>query len=70
MQVSDLRGRDLLICQCRNEPSLYGAVKGSLQVDPGWTFVFNPYVTFEGLREGFGAKAQYTLISHLRDQIL
>ena len=51
-----------------DEPSLYGAVTGPLQVDPGWTFVFNPYVTFEGLREGFGAKAQYTLVSHLRDQ--
>ncbi len=50
-----------------DEPSHYGAVVGPLEVDPGWTFVFNPYASFEGLREGFGLKAQYTLTSHLED---
>ncbi len=51
------------------EPFHYGALVGPLTVDPGWTFVFNPYVSVEGLREGFGLKAQYTLVSHLRDRL-
>lgn len=50
------------------EPANYGAIVGPLSVNPGWTFVFNPYVSVEGLREGFGLKAQYTLVSHLRDR--
>ncbi len=49
------------------EPSSYGAVVGPLAVNPGWTFVANPYISFEGLREGFGLKAQYTVVAHLRD---
>ncbi len=50
-----------------SEPSNYGAVIGSLEVDPGWTFVFNPYFSLEGLREGFGLTGQYTVTSHLAD---
>ena len=50
------------------EPSQYGPIVGPLKVDPGWTFVFNPYASFEGLREGFGLKAQYTLVAHLKDE--
>ncbi len=52
------------------EPSNYGAIIGPLEIDPGWTFVFNPYISFEGLREGFGLKAQYTLVSHFRDGLI
>jgi hypothetical protein len=51
------------------EPSNYGALVGPLRVDPGWTFVFNPTFSLEGLREGFGVAAQYTLVAHLRDRI-
>ena len=50
-----------------DEPYQYGALTGPLEVDPGWTFVFNPYCSFEGLREGFGLKAQYTVVAHLKD---
>ncbi len=52
-----------------NEPLPYGAIVGPLTVNPGWTFVFNPYFSVEGLREGFGLKAQYTLVSHLKDTL-
>ena len=51
----------------KGEPIPYGAVVAPLTVDPGWTFVANPYISFEGLREGFGLKAQYTVVAHLRD---
>lgn len=52
-----------------DEPSNYGALIGPLRVDPGWTFVFNPTFSLEGLREGFGVAAQYILVSHLRDRV-
>ncbi len=51
------------------EPTRYGAVVGPLHVDPGWTFVFNPYISLEGLREGFGLKVQYTMVAHLKDTL-
>lgn len=51
-----------------DEPSNYGAIVGPLNVDPGWTFVFNPTFALEGLREGFGVAAQYILVSHLGDR--
>jgi hypothetical protein len=51
------------------EPTRYGAVTGPLRIDPGWTFVFNPYVSIEGLREGFGLRVQYTLVAHLEDKL-
>ncbi len=51
-----------------DEPSNYGALIAPLKVDPGWTFVFNPTFSLEGLREGFGVAAQYTLVAHLRDR--
>jgi hypothetical protein len=51
------------------EPTRYGAEVGPLRIDPGWTFVFNPYFSIEGLREGFGLRAQYTLVAHLEDTL-
>lgn len=51
------------------EPSSYGAVVAPVMIDPGWTFVANPYISFEGLREGFGLNVQYTVVSHLRDHL-
>ncbi len=52
-----------------DEPSNYGALIGPLRVDPGWTFVFNPTFSIDGLREGLGFAAQYTLVSHLHDRL-
>jgi hypothetical protein len=51
------------------EPFQYGVLKGPVSVNPGWTFVFNPYFMIQGLREGFGASVQYVLVSHLRDSL-
>jgi len=50
-----------------NEPQPYGAVIGDVTITPGFTFVFGPYVSFENLREGFGAGLQYTLTLHRQD---
>ncbi len=52
-----------------NEPLGYGASVGLFEVDPGWTFVFNPMISLEGVREGLGFTVLYTLVAHLQDKI-
>lgn len=52
-----------------NEPTNYGAVVGPLRTDPGFTLVFAPIATIEGLRDGLGAKLQYTIIHHFEDKL-
>jgi hypothetical protein len=47
-----------------NTPYLFGAVVGPARVNPGATVIFAPYASFENLREGLGARIQYTLIWH------
>ena len=49
------------------EPYNYGALIGENDINPGWTFVFNPSVRLDGLRDGFGLTALYTLVSHLQN---
>lgn len=51
------------------EPSNYGVLTGPLEINPGWTFVFNPSFTLEGIREGLGVSLLYTLVAHLKDTI-
>ena len=50
-----------------SEPAEYGALKAPVTVDPGWTFVFNPYVRLEEIREGLGFQVLYYLVTHLED---
>lgn len=50
------------------EPSRYGAVQGLISINPGWTFMVSPSVTFEGLREGLGARAAFTFVKHRADE--
>lgn len=50
-----------------SEPEEYGVLKGPVEVDPGWTFVFNPSVDSAHLRRGLGLQASYTLVAHLHD---
>lgn len=52
-----------------HEPYNYGALIGPELVDPGWTFVFNPAIRFDGVRDGLGFTALYTLVSHLENKI-
>lgn len=49
------------------EPTNYGAIIAPARVDPGLTFVFNPYVQIGGLREGLGAFLGYNLVHHSKD---
>lgn len=50
-------------------PSLFAPAIGRVSVQPGFTFVFAPYLGMGGLRDGFGAKLQYTLIMHAHDTL-
>lgn len=51
------------------EPANYGALVGPELVNPGWTFVFNPSIKLDEIRDGFGLTAIYTLVSHLENKI-
>lgn len=50
-----------------NEPSIFAPIIGDVRVNPGVTFMFAPYFSVENLREGFGARLQYTLSIHGED---
>lgn len=49
------------------EPSIFGAVVGPAQVDPGPTVIFSPYLSLENFRGGLGGSVQYTLARHWQD---
>jgi len=51
-----------------DEHLLFGALKTPVIVDPGVTFVFAPYFSWENLRKGFGVYIGYTLINHTEDR--
>lgn len=63
-RIENTRKRRLSL---RREPGRYGALIDEVTVDPGWTLVINPWLIFEGLREGFGARIGLVTVHHFRD---
>lgn len=49
------------------EPEYLAAVIGNAQINPGFTYIFSPYVMLENLRKGLGVLLQYTLRVHQQD---
>ncbi len=49
------------------EPVNYGALVGPARVNPGFTFIFSPYLMFENIRGGLGLRLGYTLVRHFCD---
>ncbi len=49
------------------EPYVFGGVVGLARVNPGVTFAFSPYASFENIRKGLGARVQYTAEIHACD---
>lgn len=49
------------------EPLLFGAAVGQVQVNPGVTIVCSPSVFLEHLRDGFGVAVSYSLLYHQQD---
>lgn len=52
------------------EPYIFGATCGAIQVKPGFTFIWSPFVVLENIRAGFGMGVQYHLTYHHRDNII
>ncbi|MCL4361371.1 hypothetical protein M1446_03380 [Candidatus Dependentiae bacterium] len=50
------------------EPLNFGTVIISTKVEPGLTFVFNPYFFLEGIRDGLGLQVEYTAVKHKKDE--
>lgn len=50
-----------------NEPQIFGVVTGPARIAPGFSQAFLLYTQWEGLRNGFGVRLQYTLVNHQKD---
>lgn len=51
----------------KGEPEIFGAITGDVDVDPGVTMVFSPFIRFNDIREGFNFQAQYFYQIHAHD---
>ncbi len=52
-----------------NEPFLFSAlVANDIEVDPGMTFKFSPYLGLDNLSEGFNVRVRYTHLKHNQDK--
>jgi len=60
---------DYLRLPVSTEPNNYGATSGQVEVNPGWTIMFAPAITVEGVREGLGVGLQYSLAHHFKDTL-
>ena len=49
------------------EPQAFGVAFGNARVDPGVNFSISPYVAFDNVANGFGAKIRYTFTHHSND---
>jgi hypothetical protein len=49
------------------EPYIFGVTTGEVEIEPGVTIAFSPYVILENLRSGFGLSLQYNLTWHNQD---
>ncbi len=50
------------------EPNIFAPITGSLDINPGITFIASPYIVLENLRKGFGLVGQYTIVVHEEDE--
>jgi len=50
-----------------SEPTMFSAIKGNIEVDPGLTFKISPYFTLENFKDGMHAQIRYTYRKHSAD---
>ncbi len=50
------------------EPQIFGSTVASVEVDPGVTVIFKPYILFENLRAGLALGVNFNLTWHQKDQ--
>ncbi len=51
-----------------SQPYIFGPLQGPVNITPGLTFAFAPYLIMDGLRHGLGIRAAYSLLYHRHDQ--
>jgi hypothetical protein len=65
--IAQLSKNRLVRIPVLNESSRYGALVCWMDVNPGLTSLFAPYLSIEGLREGLGLKLMYAIAYHQDD---
>ena len=63
-QFNDIQTRRIAIYK---EPSIYSALVGKVEIDPGYTFKVSPYLTLENLTDGVHIQLRYTYLRHGMD---
>lgn len=53
--------------QAPSEPQIFGVITGPVSITPGFSEIFYAYAQWEGIRQGFGARIQYSLVNHNQD---
>lgn len=51
----------------KKEPTIFSALVGRVQIEPGMTFKVSPYLTLENLSDGLHVQGRYTYLHHARD---
>jgi hypothetical protein len=64
-QFNDTQNRRIAIYK---EPSIYSALVGKVEIDPGYTFKVSPYLTLENLTDGVHIQLRYTYLRHGMDK--
>ncbi|MFH1254338.1 MAG: hypothetical protein V1646_02795 [bacterium] len=64
-QFNDTQNRRVAVYK---EPSIYSALVGKVEIDPGNVFKFSPYVTLENLADGVHIQLRYTYLRHGMDK--
>lgn len=49
------------------EPAIFSALKADVEIDPGMTFKFSPYIIAQNLTDGINFEARYTYLRHNKD---
>jgi hypothetical protein len=64
-QFDDTQNRRVAVYK---EPSIYSAMVGKIEIDPGSTFKISPYLTLENLSDGAHIQLRYTYLRHSMDK--
>ncbi len=64
-QFKEARARRLAVFK---EPTIFSALTANVEVDPGFTFKFSPYIIMQNLTDGIHFQARYTYLRHGIDE--
>lgn len=64
-QLSDTQFKRISV---GNEPTIFSALKGFVEIKPGVTFKVSPYFTLENIHDGLHFQGRYTYRHHSKDE--